>query len=164
MAQLTKSPAWQALQSHHKTLARIHMRDLFAQEANRFERLSLRLDDLLLDYSKNRVTTRTLSLLLDLAQAAELPAWIERMFRGERINATERRAALHVALPLAQGTEAISLKLESAPATAGPSTKWRIIPSGAIQGAISVALVGGAVFMRAEHQWSFALLLAANAV
>jgi glucose-6-phosphate isomerase len=98
MAQLTKSPAWQALQAHHKTLARIHMRDLFAQEANRFERMSLRLDDLLLDYSKNRATTRTLSLLLDLAQAAELPGWIERMFRGERINATERRAALHVAL------------------------------------------------------------------
>jgi glucose-6-phosphate isomerase len=98
MAQLTKSPAWQALQAHHKTLARIHMRDLFAQEANRFERMSLRLEDLLLDYSKNRVTTRTLSLLLDLAQAAELPGWIERMFRGERINATERRAALHVAL------------------------------------------------------------------
>jgi glucose-6-phosphate isomerase len=98
MAQLTKSPAWQALQAHHKTLARIHMRDLFAQEANRFERLSLRLEDLLLDYSKNRVTTRTLSLLLALAEEAELPAWIERLFRGERINATERRAALHVAL------------------------------------------------------------------
>jgi len=98
MAQLTKSAAWQALQAHHKTLARIHMRDLFAQEANRFERLSLRLDDLLLDYSKNRVTTRTLSLLLALAEDAELPAWIERMFRGERINPTERRAALHIAL------------------------------------------------------------------
>ena len=98
MAQLTKSPAWQALQAHHKTLARIHMRDLFAQEANRFERLSLRVEDLLLDYSKNRVTTRTLSLLLALAEDAELPAWIERLFRGERINGTERRAALHVAL------------------------------------------------------------------
>src|SRR5215470_5809572 len=98
MAQLTKSAAWQALQAHHKTLARIHMRDLFAQEANRFERLSLRLDDLLLDYSKNRVTTRTLSLLLALAEDAEVPAWIERMFRGERINTTERRAVLHVAL------------------------------------------------------------------
>ena len=73
MAQLTKCPAWQALQAHHKTLTRIHMRDLFAQEANRFERMALRLDDLLLDYSKNRATTRTLSLLLDLAQAAELP-------------------------------------------------------------------------------------------
>lgn len=98
MAQLTKSPAWQALQAHYKTLARIHMRDLFAQEANRFERLSLRLDDLLLDYSKNRVTTRTLSLLLALAEDAGLSDWIERMFRGERINATERRAALHIAL------------------------------------------------------------------
>jgi glucose-6-phosphate isomerase len=98
MAQLTKSAAWQGLQAHHKTMARIHMRDLFAQEPNRFERLSLRFEDLLLDYSKNRVTTRTLSLLLDLAREAELADWIERMFRGERINATERRAVLHVAL------------------------------------------------------------------
>lgn len=98
MVQLTKSAAWQALQAHHKTLARIHMRDLFAQEANRFERLSLEVEGLLLDYSKNRVTTRTLSLLLALAEEAELPAWIERMFRGEHINATERRAVLHVAL------------------------------------------------------------------
>ena len=98
MAQLTKSPAWQALQAHHKTMARIHMRDLFAQEPNRFDRLSLRLEDLLLDYSKNRITTRTLALLFDLAREAELPVWIERMFRGDRINATERRAALHVAL------------------------------------------------------------------
>jgi glucose-6-phosphate isomerase len=98
MAQLTKSAAWQALQAHHKTMARIHMRDLFAQEPNRFDRLSLRLEDLLLDYSKNRITTRTLALLFDLAREAELPVWIERMFRGDRINATERRAALHVAL------------------------------------------------------------------
>jgi len=98
MAQLTKSPAWLALQAHHKTLARIHMRDLFAQEPNRFDRMSLRLGDLLLDYSKNRITTRTLSLLLDLARDADLPGWIERMFRGDRINNTERRAALHVAL------------------------------------------------------------------
>ena len=98
MAQLTKSPAWQGLQAHHKTIARIHMRDLFDQEPNRFERLSLRFEDLLLDYSKNRITTRTLSLLLDLAREAELADWIERMFRAERINVTERRAALHVAL------------------------------------------------------------------
>jgi glucose-6-phosphate isomerase len=98
MAQLTKSAAWQALQAHHKTMARIHMRDLFAQEPNRFDRMSLRVEDLLLDYSKNRMTTRTLALLFDLAREAELPTWIERMFRGDRINATERRAALHVAL------------------------------------------------------------------
>jgi glucose-6-phosphate isomerase len=98
MAQLTKSAAWQGLQAHHKTMARIHMRDLFAQEPNRFERLSLRVDDLLLDYSKHRITPRTLSLLLELAREAELPEWIARMFRGDRINATERRAALHVAL------------------------------------------------------------------
>jgi glucose-6-phosphate isomerase len=98
MPQLTKSAAWQGLQAHHKTMSRIHMRDLFAQEPNRFVRLSLRLDDLLLDYSKNRVTTRTLSLLFDLAREAELPLWFDRMFRGDRINTSEGRAALHVAL------------------------------------------------------------------
>jgi glucose-6-phosphate isomerase len=98
MAQLTKSAAWQGLQAHQKTMARIHMRDLFAQEPRRFERLSLRLEDLLLDYSKNRITTRTLTLLSDLAREAGLPEWIERMFRGDRINTTEHRAALHIAL------------------------------------------------------------------
>ncbi len=98
MAQLTKSAAWLGLQAHQKTMARIHMRDLFAQEPRRFERLSLRFEDLLLDYSKNRITTRTLTLLLDLARGAGLPEWIERMFRGDRVNATEHRAALHIAL------------------------------------------------------------------
>lgn len=98
MSALTQSSAWQALQAHCKTMARVHMRDLFAQEPNRFERFSLRVGDILLDYSKNRITTKTLSLLLDLARQAELPDWIDRMFQGERINNTEGRAALHVAL------------------------------------------------------------------
>jgi glucose-6-phosphate isomerase len=98
MPQLTKSAAWQALQGHHKTMARIQMRDLFEQEPKRFERMSLKVGDLLLDYAKNRVTTRTLSLLFDLAREADVSGWIERMFRGEPINNTERRAALHAAL------------------------------------------------------------------
>lgn len=98
MVELTKSAAWQALVAHHKTMARIHMRDLFTQEPNRFDKFSLRAGGLLLDYSKNRITSRTLSLLLDLARAADLPEWIESMFRGDRINNTERRSALHVAL------------------------------------------------------------------
>ncbi len=94
----TRAPAWQALQAHARTMARIHMRDLFAKEPGRFARFSLRLDDLLLDYSKNRITTKTLGLLLDLAREAEVPTAAERMFRGDRINTTEGRAALHVAL------------------------------------------------------------------
>ncbi|WP_119461764.1 glucose-6-phosphate isomerase [Rhodospirillaceae bacterium SYSU D60014] len=98
MSVLTQSPGWQALQAHHKTIARVQMRDLFAQEPNRFERFSLQVGDILLDYSKNRITTKTRSLLLDLAREADLPDWIEHMVGGERINTTEGRAALHIAL------------------------------------------------------------------
>lgn len=98
MASLTKSPEWIALQSHAKSLARIHMRDLFAGEPQRFERLSLSVDGLLLDYSKNRLTTRTLDLLAALAEAADLNNWIDRLFRGDRVNSSEGRAALHMAL------------------------------------------------------------------
>lgn len=98
MASLTKSPEWTALSSHAKSLARIHMRDLFAGEPQRFERLSLSLDGLLLDYSKNRLTTRTLDLLVALAEAADLNNWIQRLFRGDKVNGSEGRAALHMAL------------------------------------------------------------------
>lgn len=96
--ELTQSPAWQALAAHYRELAPVHMRELFAADPQRFERFSLRLDDVLLDYSKNRITSRTLELLHALARQAELPAWIDRMFAGEPINHTEQRAVLHVAL------------------------------------------------------------------
>ncbi len=98
MSQLTDSPAWQALQEHQHELANTHMRDLFAQNPQRFEEFSLRLNDILFDYSKNRITAKTMALLLDLARAANLAAQIEAMFSGQKINTTERRAVLHVAL------------------------------------------------------------------
>ncbi|HEX8139175.1 MAG TPA: glucose-6-phosphate isomerase [Pyrinomonadaceae bacterium] len=91
-------PAWQALAAHQEAIAPLHMRDLFAQDPERFGRFSLRVDDILLDYSKNRITEETVRLLLDLAEQAELKTWIERMFTGEKINSTERRAVLHTAL------------------------------------------------------------------
>jgi len=94
----TTSPAWQALTAHYETLAPIHMRDLFSEDPQRFERFSLRFDDILLDYSKNRITEETMRLLLDLAEQAKLQNRIERMFSGEKINITEDRAVLHVAL------------------------------------------------------------------
>ncbi|MFO1056489.1 MAG: glucose-6-phosphate isomerase [Dongiaceae bacterium] len=97
-APIDRSAAWQALARHQQGLARRHMRDLFAEDPARFERFSLRLDDLLLDYSKHRITAETIGLLLDLARAAGVEGWIKRMFSGERINATENRAVLHVAL------------------------------------------------------------------
>ena len=98
MSRLTASPAWQALAAHQRAMAGVHLRDLFAADPQRFARFSLRHQDILLDYSKNLLTAETLRLLLDLAAAAELPRWIQAMFAGAPINATERRPALHVAL------------------------------------------------------------------
>ena len=98
MSALTQTPAWLTLHEHHRDLARLHLRDLFEQDPQRFERLSLRLGDVLFDYSKNRITEQTISHLVDLAKQAKLAEKIEAMFRGEKINVTENRAALHVAL------------------------------------------------------------------
>ncbi len=107
------SPAWKALEAHWRAVAPLHLRELFAQDPARFPRLSLERCGILLDYSKNRLTAQTLPLLLDLAEQADLSAWIGRMFGGERINFTEQRAVLHVALrnrsnrPLYAGGEAV---------------------------------------------------------
>ncbi len=98
MAPLTQLPAWRDLTDHHAAVTQLHMRDLFAADPQRFERLSLRLGDLLLDYSKNRVTEETMRLLVALARTCQVEAWRDRMFAGDRINATEDRAVLHVAL------------------------------------------------------------------
>ncbi len=93
-----KSQAWEALYTHHRSLADVHMRDLFAQDPQRFQSFSTQACGLLMDYSKHRLTAETMTLLRNLADAVELRAWIERMFSGEKINSTEGRAALHVAL------------------------------------------------------------------
>lgn len=98
MSALTQSPAWQALAQHHKEVAGLHLRDLFAGNPLRFQKFSLRWNDLLIDYSKNRITEQTMSLLFDLARQADVKGWTERMFRGEKINVTEQRAVLHIAL------------------------------------------------------------------
>src|SRR3569833_2155766 len=98
MSSLTRSTAWAALQSHYEAMRQAHMRDLFAADPDRFAKFSLRFDDLLLDYSKNRITEETMALLVNLARQADLRGWIDRMFGGERINFTEDRAVLHVAL------------------------------------------------------------------
>jgi glucose-6-phosphate isomerase len=98
MSDLTHSPAWTALDAHRKAMDGVHMRDLFAADPKRFDRLSLRLGDVLLDYSKNRVTDETLGLLFDLARQQGVEAWRDRMFAGDLINGTEHRAVLHTAL------------------------------------------------------------------
>jgi glucose-6-phosphate isomerase len=98
MSTLTDSSAWRALEAHHREIAGLHLKDLFAGDPRRFERFSLSFGDLLLDYSKNRITERTMTLLLDLARQAGMADRIAAMFAGEKINTTEKRAVLHVAL------------------------------------------------------------------
>ena len=98
MTPLTANPAWHALQAHAAAIGSVQLRDLFAQDPERFARFSLYLDDLLLDYSKNRINQETMQLLGDLARAADLESWRDKMFGGAKINFTENRAVLHIAL------------------------------------------------------------------
>jgi len=98
MNTLTETEAYRALVAHREEMEGVHMRTLFDEDPMRFSRLSLRLDDLLFDYSKHRITERTMSLLVKLAEERRIPQWIEKMFSGERINVTEERAVLHTAL------------------------------------------------------------------
>ncbi len=98
MSSLTQSPAWQALQAHQPVMARQHLRELFKQDAQRFDKFSLLFNDILLDYSKQPINGETVALLLALARQQDLAGWIARMFQGEKINNTEQRAALHSAL------------------------------------------------------------------
>ena len=94
----TRNPAWKALAAHGREIEQRHLRELFAEDAGRGERLGLEAAGLYLDYSKNLVTDETLRLLLELAEGSGLRKRIAAMFRGEKINTTEGRAALHVAL------------------------------------------------------------------
>src|SRR6202047_3290500 len=95
---LTARPSWKALESHHQKVRQSHLRKLFADDPKRGERLTTEAVGLYLDYSKNRITDETLKLLLQLAEESGLRARIDAMFRGDKINITENRAVLHVAL------------------------------------------------------------------
>jgi glucose-6-phosphate isomerase len=97
-APLTERPAWQALTEHHREIAGTHLRELFAADPQRGERLTAQGAGLYLDYSKNRVSDETLALLLSLAEQSHLRERIRAMFAGERINVSENRSVLHVAL------------------------------------------------------------------
>ena len=93
-----EAPAWRKLSEHHDEIAGLQMRKLFETDPLRFDRFSLRLDDLLFDFSKHRITEKTVGLLLELAEQSEVPQFIRRMFRGDTINLTEARPVLHIAL------------------------------------------------------------------
>ena len=98
MTELNETAEWLALLQHKDEMKDVQMRNLFRDNPERFEQMSLRSCGLLLDYSKNRITRETLHLLLDLAHSVDVAGWTRRMFAGDQINLTEKRAVLHVAL------------------------------------------------------------------
>ena len=98
MTPLTERPAWKALVEHYQKTQHLHLRKLFADDPKRGERFAAEAAGIYLDYSKNRVNGETMRLLLELAESSGLRARIDAMFRGEKINVTENRAVLHVAL------------------------------------------------------------------
>jgi glucose-6-phosphate isomerase len=104
---LTTRPAWKALEAHYQKAKEWHLRKLFADDPRRGERMTAEAVGIFLDYSKNRITGETLKLLVQLAEEAGLRARIDAMFRGERINITENRAVLHVALRAPRGTSIV---------------------------------------------------------
>ena len=101
---LARVKAWKALSGHQKTIRSLQLRELFADDPKRGERMTAEDVDLFLDYSKNRITNETIKLLLTLADETDLRARINAMFRGEKINVTEHRAVLHVALRAPKGS------------------------------------------------------------
>jgi len=104
---VTTSPAWRALETHFQQIRGVHLRELFAEDPRRGERFHVEAAGIYLDYAKNRITHETLRLLLQLAESCGLRARIEAMFRGDAINVSERRAALHVALRAAPGASMV---------------------------------------------------------
>jgi glucose-6-phosphate isomerase len=98
MSHLAQSPAYRALCEHQALTRHIHLRDLFQKDPERFAKFSLNFDDLLFDFSKHRITSETLTLLVKFAEQAQVGEFTSRMFSGDKINFTENRAVLHVAL------------------------------------------------------------------
>src|ERR1700744_6305499 len=113
---VTELPAWKALSAHSQKIDRLHLREFFAQDPKRGERLTVEAAGLYLDYSKNRVTDETLTLLLQLAEQSGLAGRIAAMFSGEKINVTEGRAVLHVALRAARGEQILLDGIDVVPA------------------------------------------------
>ena len=100
---LTETEAWKALEAHYEQVRGLHLRDLFAADQERGERLTAEALGLFFDYSKNRITDETVKLLIALARESGLQSHIDAMFRGDKINFTEKRAVLHVALRAPKG-------------------------------------------------------------
>ena len=105
--QISETPAWSALSAHHATIEPVQLRQLFADDPQRATTLTVEAGELFLDYSKNRVTPTTMRLLVELAEAADLPGRIAAMFGGEHVNVTENRAVLHIALRAPRGADLV---------------------------------------------------------
>jgi glucose-6-phosphate isomerase len=147
-------PAWGALAAHHETIAGTHLRALFAADPTRGEKMTAEGAGLYLDYSKNRVTDETLGLLVALAEQSGLAARIEAMFRGERINVSENRAVLHVALRMpksasliVEGVDVVKqvhevLERMAAFATRVRSGEWRGHTGRAIRNIVNIGIGG----------------------
>src|SRR5678816_4117974 len=104
---LTQRPAWKALEAHFSKVREVHLRKMFADDPKRGERMTTEAVGIFLDYSKNRITDETLKLLIQLAEESGLKDRMEAMFRGEKINITENRAVLHVALRAPRGASIV---------------------------------------------------------
>lgn len=100
---INATPIWAKLHQHQRATRHLHMRELFESDPSRFDHFRIELEGLLLDYSKNRITARTMELLVELANTADLAGWMSSQQRGERINVSENRAVLHTALRLPKG-------------------------------------------------------------
>ena len=105
---LTERKAWRALQTHYEKIRGLHLRALFAEDSKRGERMTAEAVGIFLDYSKNRVNDETLKLLFQLTEESGLRSHIDAMFRGDKINFTEKRAVLHVALRAPKGTSILA--------------------------------------------------------
>jgi glucose-6-phosphate isomerase len=125
-ARLTALPAWHALTAHFEQVRDLHLRSLFASDPSRGERLVAQAAGLYLDYSKNRITDETIRLLVGLADACSLRERIKAMFSGERLNTTEQRAVLHVALRAPRGAAIVLDGDNVVPTTC--SIGWRRSP------------------------------------
>ena len=105
--QRTSNSAWNVLAAHYQTISKVHLRQLFADDPKRGQRMAVEAVGLYLDYSKNRLTDETLDLLLQLAKESSLQDRIDDMFGGDKINITEKRAVLHTALRAPRGTSIV---------------------------------------------------------
>jgi len=154
MSDITNTTIWQELQNHFEQTRDMHMRDMFADDPERFNRFSLQLNDILYDFSKNRITDETIALLLQLAKDCQLGDWIERMFTGEHINTSEDRAVLHTALRnnsdepvMVDGEDvmpAVRTELERVKKLAGDirTRRWRGYTGQAITDVVNIGIGG----------------------